>query len=132
MKEITHEMLQKVKTAGSVAELIAIAEENGVEMTEEEAKNYYAQLNPSSGELSDDELDNVAGGGCHKGDGRLVVTSLYHCGNFACKLCGKGCVHNHTAADGIGSKQIDPACVWCQYCSVEKGLWLCNHPANRK
>lgn len=33
-------------------------------MTEDEAATYFAQLNPKSGELDDDELDAVAGGGC--------------------------------------------------------------------
>lgn len=28
------------------------------------AKTYFAQLNPKCGELEDDELDNVVGGGC--------------------------------------------------------------------
>ena len=37
--------------------------ENGVEMTEEQAKTYFAELN-KEGELSDDELENVAGAGC--------------------------------------------------------------------
>ena len=31
-------------------------------VTAEEAKNYFAQLNPKAGELADDELDNVSGG----------------------------------------------------------------------
>ena len=29
--------------------------------------------------LSDEELDNVAGGGCHKKDGRLIVTTMHSC-----------------------------------------------------
>ena len=33
-------------------------------MTEKEAKKYFAQLTPQTGEISDDELDNVSGGAC--------------------------------------------------------------------
>ena len=42
----------------------SLAKENGVEMTADEAATYFAQLNPKSGELDDDELDAVAGGAC--------------------------------------------------------------------
>lgn len=57
-------MLEKAKQAKSTEELLALAKENGMEMTEEEAKAYYVQLHPVSGEIADDELENVAGGGC--------------------------------------------------------------------
>ena len=61
MKNITPEIIASAKAAKSSEELIAIAGENGVEMTEEEAKIYFAQLN-ENGVVSDDELDLVAGG----------------------------------------------------------------------
>ena len=50
--------------AKSAEELLELAKANGVEMTADEAAAYFAQLNPKSGELDDDELDAVAGGGC--------------------------------------------------------------------
>lgn len=58
------EMIGKAKNAKSAEELCEIAKANGVELTADEAAAYFAQLNPVSGELSDDELDNVAGGAC--------------------------------------------------------------------
>ena len=61
---MNEEMIAKAKEARSVEELIALAKENGVELTEEDAKMYFEQLNAKKGELSDDELDAVAGGGC--------------------------------------------------------------------
>lgn len=64
MASITPEMIEKAKEAKTAEELLALAKENNIEMTEEEAKTYFAQLHPASGELSDDDLDNVAGGGC--------------------------------------------------------------------
>lgn len=59
---MNEEMITKAKEAKSVEELIALAKENGVELNEEDAKMYFEQLNAKKGELSDDELDNVAGG----------------------------------------------------------------------
>ena len=59
--KFTVEQTKKAKTAKSAEELIALAKENGLELTEEEAKNYFAELN-KEGALADDELDNVSGG----------------------------------------------------------------------
>lgn len=42
--------------------MLALAKENNVEMTEEEATTCFDRLHPQSGEFSDDELGNVAGG----------------------------------------------------------------------
>ena len=66
MTNLTPEMIEKAKAAKSAEELLEIAKAGGVEMTASEAATYFAQLNPKSGELDDDELDNVAGGagGC--------------------------------------------------------------------
>ena len=50
-----------VKEAKSVEEIIAIAKEDGVELSVENAETIYAQVN-QSGELSDDDLAMVAGG----------------------------------------------------------------------
>ena len=82
------EVIEKAKAASSAEELLALAKENGAELTQEEAQAYFAQLH-KSGELSDEELDNVAGGGCHNKDGRLVVTVWYNCSDFTCKKCGR-------------------------------------------
>ena len=57
-------MIEKAKATKSAEELLELARAAGVEMTAEEAKTYFAQLNPKSGELDDDDLDAVAGGAC--------------------------------------------------------------------
>ena len=54
------EMVEKAKTAKNAEELLAIAKAEGVEMTAEEANEYYKQI--TSCELDDDLLDGVAGG----------------------------------------------------------------------
>ena len=56
-------MIAKAKTAESAEKLFEIAKENGVELTAEEAKTYFAQLN-ANGAVSDEELEFVAAGGC--------------------------------------------------------------------
>ena len=69
--KMNNELIAKAKQAKTPEELLALAKENGVELTEESAKSYFNQLNPKTGELADDELDNVAGGGCQSNNGRL-------------------------------------------------------------
>ena len=64
MKNFTPEMIEKAKAAKTEEELLEIAKAGGMEMTADEAATYFAQLNPQSGELDDDDLDNVAGGAC--------------------------------------------------------------------
>ena len=59
---ITKELLEKAKTAKSAEELLAMAKAEKIELTEEEAAKAFEELN-KNGELSDEELDNVAGGG---------------------------------------------------------------------
>ena len=76
--ELNKELLAKAKEAKTPEELLALAKENGIEMTAEEAQKIFAQLHSQSGELADDELDNVSGGACHNG-GRLVVSAMESC-----------------------------------------------------
>ena len=68
MKNFNAEMIEKAKAAKSAEELLELAKANGVEMTADEAATYFAQLNPKSGELDDDDLDAVAGGAGGCGD----------------------------------------------------------------
>ncbi len=128
--ELNKELLAKAKNAKTPEELIALAKENGTEMTEESAEAYYNLLHPQNGEVSDDELDNVAGGGCHNG-GKLVVSVMHYCDEWRCKDDGSQC-----DIDGIlvncNTCRVAAYCFSCKYCSYEKGLWLCNNPVNMK
>lgn len=60
--EMNNELIARAKKAKSSEELMALAKENGEELTEESAKEYFERLNSKTGELSDSELDNVSGG----------------------------------------------------------------------
>ena len=58
---ISKELLEKAKAAKSAEELLEIAKAQHIELTEEQAAKAFAELN-KTGELSDEELDNVSGG----------------------------------------------------------------------
>ena len=61
--EMNKELLAKAKETKTPEELMEFAKENNVEMTEESAKAYFDLIHPKTGELSEDELKNVSGGG---------------------------------------------------------------------
>ena len=60
--KISKELLEKAKTAKTAEELLAMAKEENIELTVEQATKALAKMSKNS-ELSDEELDNVAGGG---------------------------------------------------------------------
>ena len=62
MKNFTPKLITKAKATKSAEELLTLAKANNVELTEDEAKTYFEQLN-ANGAVSDDELELVAGGG---------------------------------------------------------------------
>ena len=128
--EMNKELLAKAKNAKTVEELAKIAKENNFELNEESAKAYFELLHPQTGELADEELDNVSGGGCYKGD-RLVVTVGHCCAGFTCKKCGTECIVAFNVASCPTCGQLG-LCDRCTYCTYEKGLWLCNNPAKMK
>ena len=75
--KFTPEFIEEAKSAKSAEELIALAKENGIEFDEETAKTYFNQLNPKTGELADDELDNVAGGACQSNSEHLDTQRVF-------------------------------------------------------
>ena len=105
----TPEQLEAAKKAKSQEELIAMAQEQGIEITPEQAA-YFLKTQDTS-PLPDEELDNVAGGHggmCHKGT-REVVSLV------------QWCVHGHKRY-----------CDGCEHLSYESALWLCNLPDDMK
>ena len=62
MNNLTPELIAKAKEAKSAEELLELAKENGVDLSEEEAKTCFEQLHANA-EVSDDELEAVSGGG---------------------------------------------------------------------
>ena len=111
MKNLTPEMIEKAKAAKSAEELLDLAKENNVEMTADEAKTYFAQLNPKSGELNDDDLDNVAGGACANSTSDVTVGSKVRVINgYKCPKCGGTVGH-------IVAGEFQDCHVYCQDCN---------------
>ena len=81
--KLTSKMKSVAMQAKSVEELLKLAAEYGYEISKEEAEEIYAELN-QAGELSDEELENVTGGGCYSTDkeGLLIVTAGNRCELF--------------------------------------------------
>ena len=68
--KLSDEQMAKIKDVKSPEEIVAIAKENDLDLTIEEAKKYFDTLQTKQGKVSDDELDNVVGGTCYsKGKG---------------------------------------------------------------
>ena len=71
MALVSQELLEKAAQAQNVEELLALAKEAGIELAEEDAAMFLAGKDGAeNGEISDEELDNVAGGSRCRG-GRL-------------------------------------------------------------
>ena len=81
--ELTSKMKHVAMQAKSVEELLKLAEAYGYEVSKEEAEEIYAELNQEEA-LADEELENVAGGGCYSTSihGYLIVTSVNRCELF--------------------------------------------------
>ena len=125
MKNFPPELIAKAKIAESAEKLYEIAKENGVELTAEEAKTYFAQLN-ANGAVSDDELDIVAGGlGCPDDGEESEAKPKLMPGQTVRVLDGKVCprcrsnegviVHNLTASGMTGNTLY----VSCPKCKME-------------
>ncbi|MBR1578925.1 MAG: hypothetical protein IJ668_00275 [Selenomonadaceae bacterium] len=78
--KLTEEQLSKARACTSTEELQALAKAEGIELTDEEAEAYFAELN--NVHVSDEELDAVAGGKdcdsyCKDDCGGLSQCNLY-------------------------------------------------------
>ncbi len=99
--QFTPEMMEKIKACKSAQELFELAKENGFELSKEEAEKQFADIN-KTGDISDEELGNVSGGGC-SGEVPLVQKCVncqlqgvrwerlypdHPYGHFVCPRCG--------------------------------------------
>ena len=73
--KFSKELIEKAKTAKTAEELLEMAKEESIEMSAEQAAEYFVTIH-ASGELSDEELDNVAGG-CGSGDEPLFAVGQW-------------------------------------------------------
>ena len=99
MMRFTNEIIEKVKTAKSAEELLEMAKAENIELSAEQAAKAFAELN-KAGELSDEELDNAAGGGCGDTPDRSYVRRK------ACRLDADGNAAHWYALD-YATRRID-------------------------
>ena len=116
MTNFTPELIEKAKAAKNAEELLELAKANGVEMTADEATTCFAQLNPTNSELSDDDLDNVAGGACGNSDNSNAVKL----GDTVNIISGAACACGSKI--GIVSKGQRSVYIECKQCSKK----ICN------
>ena len=115
-------LFEQAKGAKSAKELLDIANANGVTLSEQDAEKYFAKLN-RQGELADEELDNVAGGGCkteekreYKYVGRRFTVNPNRYGS-TCKCGGKIFVVTNEGYNsilfGCGGFWVEATCEQC-------------------
>ena len=76
---VSKELLKKAKTAKSAEELLELAKAENIKLSAEQAAKAFAELN-KTGELSDEELDNVSGG-CGRDYEPSGETPKFHVGD---------------------------------------------------
>lgn len=82
---MNNELIIKAQQVSSVAELMELAKNENLELSEEKAEELFRQLH-KEGELSDNELDAVAGGGC---GGNKNIMNRITIESVACNSCGR-------------------------------------------
>ena len=101
MKNLTPELTAKLNAAKTAEELFALAKENNVELTEEEAKAYFAQIS-ENGAINDDALEAVAGGRTIFGDSSYKDGEIVDLPQgLACSACG--CTKGVVSCDASGA-----------------------------
>ena len=88
---ISKELIEKAIQAKTAEELIEMAKADNLELSAEQAAKALAQLN-RNGELSDEELDNVSGGGCGDSN-KSGDTPKYSVGQRGCTCVGPNKVY---------------------------------------
>ena len=78
--KFTPELMAKAKQTKSPSELSALGKENGIDLSEKDAKDFFERLK-NSGELSDDELDREC---------PFCGYPICKEDNWVCRSCGRG------------------------------------------
>ncbi len=125
----TPEQLQLANGAGSPEELLSLAKEHDIELTPEQAEQYFEKLN-KQGELEDDELESVAGGGCKPSRPEDAVDDYDTCGLWSCEFCGKSwnsASQNYRQEHLCNGRAMRPYCKDCKnnYFDTKAGCLVC-------
>ena len=112
MNNLTPELIAKAKATKSAQELLELAKANNVDLTETEAKTYWAQLS-ANGTVSDEELDAVVGGGSCPDNGEENTLS----GGDRVKIprcTGCGSTTGYVAVTTVMSGSLEVSCEKCK------------------
>ena len=115
--EFSKEQMNKAKLAKSADELLELANKDGIVMTKDQAEKYFKQLNTT--ELSDDDLDSVAGG-------KETYYGDYYQGQKV-KLIVE-VMGGRVAVIGTINSGWEDNGKWCY--SITYELWGCSHHTN--
>jgi len=118
-------LLQRARETQSAEELLALAKSEGIEITQGQAEEYFMKLHASM-ELSDEELDNVSGGGCYTKEGYLETTIGYKCEYY-----------EESSTMDLG---VEGTCCRCKYWDIKSASQMiyfgqpgiCRHPKQMK
>lgn len=118
MTNFPSELIAQAKAAKSAAELLALAKDNNVDMTEEQANTYFEELNANNA-ISDDDLDAVAGGVRFAATAQAcqMLQDDTHADTMdgnACPYCGS--TQGYVAYCGTGVRQSATRSVKCIKC----------------
>ena len=132
------ELLEMAKRANSVEEFFALTKESNVELTQKQAEDYFERINKWE-ELSDDALDNVAGGAAYDNEEWPVITLNSFCEHWTCLCCRSGDIDEHLGGIARHTCEVNPE--WrikpkCRNCifpvSNGNGQWRCSRPDRQK
>ena len=98
MKNLTPELIAKARAAKSAEELLLLAEENGIELSPNDAKTFFEQLHMNAA-VSDDDLEAVSGGGICQ-----FFENLFGSNN---ELEPSACPYRNDGPDDSGSPLFD-------------------------
>ncbi len=143
---MNEKIMEKARAAKSADEILALAKENDIELTPEEARETFELLS-KTGEISDEELDNVSGGGCKTNvDGKkyVIVTSGLGCftGAYECNCeryaDSRGRIYNVTLLYEKDHSSLrktwarwgaEGDCGLCRWLKFKGGLGYCSKSA---
>lgn len=134
---VTKELIEKAKKCATKEELLKLAKLEEIDLSDEAANTLIASFKSNNGELSDQELDNVAGGTCY-GNGwdgiyRPIVTDTNNCKFFTVVYIGNdswsricpNCTY-YSKNNEKNSKGISVFSGWCTHSDRIKGKDLVN------
>ncbi len=114
MNNLTPELIAKAKATKSAQELLELAKANNVDLTETEAKTYWAQLS-ANGTVSDEELDAVVGGGSCPDNGEEEENTLSGGDRVKIPRCtGCGSTTGYVAMPTVMSGSLEVRCEKCK------------------